>query len=322
MQLTPQLTPTLADVGEREVIGEIVAAAPSALNGDDAAVLFPAEPNTRTVAATDMMVENRHFRRDWSTPSEIGQKAILRNFADIEAMGARPIASLLAISAPSDTPVAFVRGIAEGIAERSAQYNAELVGGDLTRGREITLTVTAIGSLGGNRPALTLDGAKVGQKVVAHGKIGWSAAGLALLERFGRALPSEYDMLWPLIDAHCNPWLKPGRGVIARATGATAMTDNSDGLVPDLSTIARRSGVRIDLDYGAVRPDPLLVQAGVLLKQDPWKWVLTGGEDHTLVATTGKDAPSGFRTIGEVKKGEKVTLAGKRSNYDQGWESF
>lgn len=312
---------TLEQAGESHVIHEIVAAAPSALNGDDAAVLYPAAPNSRAVASTDMMVEGRHFRRDWSTAGEIGQKSIVRNFADIEAMGARPTAALLAIAAPGDTPVDFVRGIAEGIAERCAVYNAELVGGDLTRGDTLVITVTALGSLGGSGAPLTLDKAKAGQKVVAHGGIGYSAAGLALLERFGRALPPELEDLWPLIDAHCTPTLTPGRGVIARATGATSMTDNSDGLVPDLGLMARRSGVRIDLDQAAIGPDPLLASAGAVLDVDPWEWVLTGGEDHTLLATTCNAVPSGFREIGQVCRGTGVTVDGKEARYTQGWEA-
>ncbi|EEI79125.1 thiamine monophosphate kinase [Corynebacterium striatum] len=316
------LSHTLGQAGEHYVIGEIIAAAPSALNGDDAAVMYPATPNSRTVASTDMMVEGRHFRRDWSTPNEIGQKAILRNFADVEAMGARPTVALLAIAAPADTPVNFVRGIAEGIGLRCAFYNAELVGGDLTRSKELVITVTAIGSLGGSQEPLVLSGARPGQKVVSHGKIGYSAAGLALLQEFGRDLPPEHEELWPLIDAHCNPWLKPGRGVIARATGATAMTDNSDGLVPDIGTMAKQSNVHIDLNSHAIAPDSLLVTAGAVLGIDPWEWVLTGGEDHTLVATTQKDAPSGFRVIGTVNRGTGLTIDGNKPRYASGWQSL
>src|SRR5699024_4275583 len=162
-----------------------------------------------------------------------------------------------------------------------------------------------------------------GQKVVAHGKIGWSAAGWALLERFGRDIPDAE--LQPLVDFHCAPVLDPGRGVIARATGATAMTDNSDGLVHDLHTIARRSSVRINIFADAVAPDELLVRAGNLLDHDPWDWVLAGGEDHTLLGTTMKDAPSGFRLIGEVTRGnggDLVTVDGAPARYISGWESF
>ncbi|EFG80796.1 thiamine-phosphate kinase [Corynebacterium ammoniagenes] len=316
-------TPTLRDVGEHGVIQEIIAAAPSSLNGDDAAVLLPLAPNSRTVATTDMLVEGRHFCRDWSTPYQVGMKAITQNYADIEAMGARPIGALMALGAPLDTPVSVVREIAEGIAQRTGEYNTELVGGDVTQAEKITVSVTAIGALGGDRQPLALSAARAGQKVVAHGKIGWSAAGWALLERFGRDIPDAE--LQPLVDFHCAPMLDPGRGVIARATGATAMTDNSDGLVHDLHTIARRSSVRINIFADAVAPDELLVRAGELLDHDPWDWVLAGGEDHTLLGTTMKDAPSGFRLIGEVTRGnggDLVTVDGAPARYISGWESF
>ncbi|GJN42969.1 thiamine-phosphate kinase [Corynebacterium ammoniagenes] len=316
-------TPTLRDVGEHGVIQEIIAAAPSSLNGDDAAVLLPLAPNSRTVATTDMLVEGRHFRRDWSTPYQVGMKAITQNYADIEAMGARPIGALMALGAPLDTPVSVVREIAEGIAQRTGEYNTELVGGDVTQAEKITVSVTAIGALGGDRQPLALSAARAGQKVVAHGKIGWSAAGWALLERYGRDIPDSE--LQPLVDFHCAPMLDPGRGVIARATGATAMTDNSDGLVHDLHTIARRSSVRINIFADAVAPDELLVRAGNLLDHDPWDWVLAGGEDHTLLGTTMKDAPSGFRLIGEVTRGnggDLVTVDGAPARYISGWESF
>ncbi|WP_460490584.1 AIR synthase related protein, partial [Corynebacterium nasicanis] len=166
--------PTLGDVGEHRAIEAIIAAAPSSRNGDDAAVLSHASPNSRAVATTDMLIEGRHFRVDWSTPEEIGRKSIVQNFADIEAMGARPIAALLAVSAPPHTPLAYLRGIAEGINTQVGAYSAELVGGDLTSGNDLVLSVTAIGSLGGSRPELTLDRARPGQRVVAHGRIGWS----------------------------------------------------------------------------------------------------------------------------------------------------
>ncbi|RNE48325.1 thiamine-phosphate kinase [Corynebacterium alimapuense] len=312
--------PTLGEVGEHRAIEEIIAAAPSSRNGDDAAVLSHASPNSRGVATTDMLIQGRHFSLDWSRPEEIGMKAIVQNFADIEAMGARPIAALLAVSAPADTPLVIIRDIASGIASRVRDYSAELVGGDLTSGDELVLSVTAIGSLGGSHPALSLDRARFNQHVVAHGRLGWSAAGLALLKRYGRQeVPRQFA---PLVDAHCAPYLNPGRGVVARATGATCMTDNSDGLVVDLSTIARRSAVGIDLFAAAIAPDPLLCGAAELLGADPWEWILAGGEDHTLLATTFGDPPSGFRAIGQVIRGQSVTIDGQAPRYGHGWVSF
>ncbi len=313
----------MGEIGEFEVIRVITEQASSALNGDDAAVLRHASPNSRAVATTDMLVEGRHFQLDWSTPEEIGQKAILQNFADIEAMGARPIAALLAVSAPLDTPVDFIRGVARGLGQRVGEYSAELVGGDITSGTALVLSVTALGSLGGSLPELTLSRARPGQLLVAHGRIGYSAAGLSLLQRFGRAgVPVE---LLPLVEAHCAPQLTPGRGMVARAAGATAMTDNSDGLIVDLSQMAKKSGVRINIDSDAIAPDALLSAAGECLGRDPWEWILTGGEDHTLLSTTFGDAPSGFRPIGHVSRSrpdDPVTVDKKTPAYASGWTSF
>lgn len=313
---------TIGDIGERATIARIVSVAPSSRNGDDAAVLGAPAPNSRTVVSTDLLVEGRHFRQDWSTPEEIGKRAILQNFADIEAMGARPVAAVLGLSAPESTPVDTIEGIARGVEAQVAFYNAELVGGDLTGGDSLTLSVTAIGSLGGSAAPLTLDRARAGQQVVAAGRIGYSGAGLALLSRFGReGVPDE---LQPLVQAFVSPQLMPGRGVIARATGATSMTDNSDGLVVDLGTIAERSGVTIDLDATTIAPDALQLRAGDLLDVDPWTWILGGGEDHTLLATTAHAVPSGFRRIGRVIKAgpHAVLVDGAEPSTTSGWVSF
>ncbi|MGP6174932.1 thiamine-phosphate kinase [Corynebacterium sp. A21] len=311
--------PTIGEVGEHAAIAAIIAAAPSTRNGDDAAVLNHASPNSRTVATVDMLIEGRHFNLEWSSPEEIGHKAIVQNFADIQAMGARPVAALLAISAPPSTPLSFLQGLATGVAARVSQFSAELVGGDLTAGDNLVVSVTAIGSLGGSLPELTLDRARAGQRIVASGRIGDSAAGLALLQRYGRDYPPHFT---ELVAAHCSPHLAPGRGMIARATGATAMTDNSDGLIVDLWTMAKRSGVNLDLNRQSIAPHKLMVEAGELLGIDPWEWVLTGGEDHTMLATTARDAPSGFRLIGQVNRGEDVTINGAEPEYGTGWVSF
>ncbi|PAT12115.1 thiamine-phosphate kinase [Corynebacterium sp. NML 120412] len=314
----PTVGPTLTSVGEHAVIDAIVRASPSPINGDDAAVLTPSTPNSRVVAATDMLVEGRHFRADLTTPEFVGRKAVVQNFADIEAMGARPIAALLAIAAPPDLPLAVIEGVARGVGQATADYSTELVGGDVTQSDQLVVSVAAIGSLGGNRDPLSLDHARPGQRVVAHGDIGYSAAGFALLNA-GVRIP---EALEPLVHAHQVPRLTPGRGVVARAAGATAMTDNSDGLIRDLSQIATHSKVGIDLSSLAIAPDDLLRKAGELLGQDPWEWVLTGGEDHTLLGTCDGSAPVGFRSIGRVTRTGQVLIDATAPHYTNGWESF
>lgn len=315
--------PTLFEVGEQAVIAAITDAAPSGRNGDDAAVLDHAAPNSRIVVTTDMLVEGQHFKRDWSTPAEIGCKAITQNFADVEAMGARPVAALLALSAPGHTRLDFVKELAKGIAQRLAAYGAELVGGDVIDGENIVVSVTGIGQLGGSLPALRLDHARPGQRLVASGDIGASAAGLALLSRFSRhEIPEEFE---PLIRAHCATVIPPGRGFVARSAGVTAMTDISDGLLRDVMVMAQKSGVTIDLDSQALKPNDLVVKAAQLVGDDPMTFVYSGGEDHTLIGSSFGPAPTGFREIGKIVRHNsmgEVTIDGMTMSTIKGWDSF
>src|SRR5215472_12295339 len=96
---------TVADLGEFGLIAAIQALLPPVAGaevgvGDDAAVL--SIPDGRVVASTDLLVEGRHFRRDWSSGADIGAKAAAQNLADVAAMGADPIALLVGFAAPGD----------------------------------------------------------------------------------------------------------------------------------------------------------------------------------------------------------------------------
>ncbi|WCZ36807.1 Thiamine-monophosphate kinase [Corynebacterium heidelbergense] len=325
---------TVGQAGEAGTIAAIRSAAPSALNGDDAAVLDVYAPNSRHVCTTDILVQDRHFSFRYSSPYEVGIKAITQNFADIQAMGARPTAVLMAIATPTELPLAHIHELARGINDAASPWSAELVGGDVVRSKDLVISITALGELVGPAPALTLDGAAVGDRVIASGVIGHSAAGLAILEHFGsrRAVPADDAVLSELVDWHCAPRLTPGRGSGARAAKVNSLTDNSDGLIRDAAMIAERSGVCIDFAAAAIAPDEKLLHAAERTGQDPWRWVLTGGEDHTLVGTTSQThLPAGYRVIGsvvavsedaEVVDPPAVTVDGRSPRYRDGWESL
>src|SRR5690606_8407089 len=104
---------TVAELGEFGLIERINTGrtqAPAVLlgPGDDAALL--AAPRGRFVVTTDMLVQDRHFRLDWSSPYEIGRKAIAQNAADVVAMGAVPTAFVVALGCPGETPLALIDG--------------------------------------------------------------------------------------------------------------------------------------------------------------------------------------------------------------------
>jgi thiamine-monophosphate kinase len=310
--------PTLSDLGEFAVIERILAGRPSGAlvgPGDDAAVL--AAPDGRIVVSTDMLVEHRHFRLDWSTPREVGRKAIAQNAADIEAMGATAIGFLVAFGAPADTPVSMVDDLADGMWEEAASAGgAEIVGGDLVSCPQWVLGITAFGDLAGRAP-ITLGGARAGSQIAACGQLGRSAAGYALWD-------SNIDGFDELRASHLVPTPPYGQGVAAAHAGAIAMTDVSDGLVADLRHIADASGVGIDVSTTALAVDhDGLAAAAEALGVDAWTWVLGGGEDHCLVAAFDGRVPEGWRMIGTVVGGPpRVLVDGTVPKGSRGWQSF
>jgi thiamine-monophosphate kinase len=272
--------------------------------GDDAAVV--ATPDGRVVASTDLLVEQRHFRRDWSTANDIGHKAAARSLADIVAMGAVPTALLVGFAAPGTLELEWVDGLVAGLREECADVGAAVVGGDVTAADTITLAITALGDLQG-RDAVTLSGARPGDVVAIAGRLGWAAAGFAVL---GRGFRSPVQV----VNAHRRPEPPYAQGPGAAELGATSMTDISDGLIADLGHIADASGVRIDLRADVIDIPAKLREVGAALNVDPLVWVLTGGDDYALAATfsRGTDLPPEWTIIGAVVDGEGVRVDGRR----------
>lgn len=312
-------TPSLGSLGEFGLIervtrGRPVGAATLLGPGDDAAVL--AQPDGRVVACVDVLVEGVHFRLDWSRPQDVGRKAVAANLADVAAMGAAPTGLLCGLAAPADTPVEVLTGIADGMWAEAGVVGVGLVGGDTASGPALMISVTALGSLEGRAPVLR-SGARAGDRVAVCGRLGWAAAGLAVLTRGFRS-PGA------VVGAHRSPEPPYAAGPAAALAGATAMIDVSDGLLADLAHVARASDVGISLSRKAFTVPDRLVEVGSALGVDPLEWILTGGEDHALAATFPADAtlPEGFVEIGVVAEGADVLVDGEPYAGPTGWDHF
>ena len=311
--------PTLQQVGEFAVIDRLVSgrrAVPgvSVGPGDDAAVLDA--PDGRVVVSTDMLVEGRHFRLDWSRPEQVGRKAIAQNAADIESMGARVTGFVVAFGAPSDTPATMVSELTDGMWAEAAAIDAGIVGGDLVASPQWVVSVTALGDLGGREPVLR-SGARPGSVIAVAGELGRSAAGFELWR-------NGISQFADLRERHLVPRPPYGQGRTAAEAGAQAMTDVSDGLLADLGHLAQASGVVMDLRRAALRADVDAVSAAAAAAGvDPWSLVLSGGEDHPLVACFPDYPPHGWRVIGAVRPGApEVLLDGRRWGGPAGWQSY
>jgi thiamine-monophosphate kinase len=304
-------TITIGDLGEFGLIARISQRLTQGPDvdlgpGDDAAIVRA--PDGRVVATSDLLVEGRHFRPDWSGAYDVGRKAAAQNLADVAAMGARPTALLVGFAAPPETEVTWAEELTEGLRDECALVGASVVGGDVVGAPLVVLAVTALGDLGGGRP-LTRSGARRGDLVAVRGRIGFAAAGLELLTA-GRTEPAE------LIAAHRRPQPPYDAGPEAARLGATSLLDVSDGLSQDLGHVAAASGVRIDLDTSLLPVPDLLGAHGL-------RHVLTGGEDHAFAGTfpADVDLPPTWRVIGRVMEGTGLTVDG--GGYATGgWDHF
>jgi thiamine-monophosphate kinase len=189
--------PTLQEVGEFAVIDRLVRGRRQSADvvvgpGDDAAVVYA--PDGRVAVSTDMLVEGRHFRLDWSTPHDIGRKVIAQNAADIEAMGARVTGFVVAFGAPPETPADRAAEVTDGMWSEAAHCGAGIVGGDLVASPGWVVSVTALGDLGGRDPVLR-SGAHAGSLIAIAGDLGRSAAGLALLRNDIGVAGDEFEDL-------------------------------------------------------------------------------------------------------------------------------
>lgn len=286
--------------------------------GDDAAIV--SAPDGKVVASTDMLVQNVHFRLDWSSPAQVGRKAVAVNLADVAAMGAMPTGLLVGLACPGGTRTDQITELADGMWEEAGRAGVGLVGGDVVAADQIVISVTALGDLRGMTP-VQRSGARPGDVVAIQGRLGWSAAGLAVL---GRGFRSPVSV----VNAHRYPEPPYAAGPEAAAAGATAMIDVSDGLLADLGHVAGASGVGIDVDSNALPVDQKLIEVASALGAEPLRWVLTGGEDHALAATfpSAREVPQGWRRVGVVAsaadRGVGVTVDGKPYEPEQGWQHW
>ena len=281
--------------------------------GDDAAVL---RLQGDMVVTTDLLVEGVHFRRNWSPPRQLGRKAVAVNVSDVEAMGAVPTSIVVALAFPASLEEAWITQFSAGVREECARAGVNLVGGDLSRADQMVICVTAMGEMQGQTP-VTRAGARPGDVVAVCGRLGWSSAGLTVLQR-GFGSPKE------LVAEHQCPTVPYGQGRAAAEAGATAMMDVSDGLLADLAHVAMSSGVAIDVDTAGLEVSDAVSRVCAATGKSPLSFILAGGEDHALVATflPGVALPEGWYAVGSVRDGEGVTVDGKVWEGSAGWDHF
>jgi thiamine-monophosphate kinase len=205
------------------------------VGSDCAEIAIPA--GSHLVASTDSSVENVHFRRDWLSPQQIGWRAAAAALSDLSAAGAVPHAALIAINLP-EAWLPQLSDLARGIGEAMRHAGAKIVGGDIARSGEMSITLTVLGHA--LRP-LSREGSRIGDVLVVTGDLGRSAAALAALRSGSR--PDS-----PAMDRFAHPLPRVREGQWLAGHGAHAAIDISDGLASELQHLAAAGNVRLRVD--------------------------------------------------------------------------
>ncbi len=257
--------------------------------GDDAAILTKAAHPL--VWSIDAAVEHVHFELRWLDAECLGYRATMAALSDLAAMGAKPRGVLSALVLPRGLDSAWLDGIARGQRRACDDLATAVLGGNLSRGAELSITTSVLGEA--VRP-MRRDRVRAGDTLWLAGSLGLARAGL---ERLLKSMLST--------DADLQAWRYPRALIeagVAAAAFAEAAIDVSDGLALDASRLAQASGVALEIDAHEC-VDEALRAAATALGMAPLELALFGGEDYALLVAAAEDAPLDgvFRRIGRAR---------------------
>lgn len=281
--------------------------------GDDCAYL----EDLGIVITQDSLVEDIHFKRNFSTPFELGYKSIAVNLSDIYASGAEAKYLTVALSLPKSVDENFVKEFYEGA--KSILNGAKIVGGDITGSNDkIFVSVCAIGSTKG-RKISSRKNAKVGYKIITNGTHGSSNAGLNLLLNNNRNSYPE------IVKEHLMPSIsdKLSNAVATSAKNNYAMMDSSDGLIDALYKIADFSEVSAVVDFKKIPYDKDLEK---IENFDYKSAILFGGEDYRLICAISEEDlkkldENLYTIIGEIQEKSADTVKVKFNGKEIGFNT-
>jgi thiamine-monophosphate kinase len=250
--------------------------------------------------------------------SSMGWRSAASNISDLAAMGARPLAFLLAQGLPANIAGKAALEISKGALAACKSLNTKYVGGDTKRAKEITLAGFALGKVEGT--PLMRSSARPGDIVCLAGNIGDAMCGYLALAKKKKA-PAK------LMNAFLKPTALVEAGLaVSKNVERAACMDVTDGLHFTCAEIAKLSNVRIDLDSMST---PISPEARKFCAKNKihTSHLLHWGEDYALAfALSQQDferihKQAGLVCIGTVSKGKGLFVDGKKCA-DTGYDAF
>src|SRR5262245_61085362 len=285
--------------------------------GDDCAVLR-STAGMDLLLTTDTQEEGVHFRRDWSTPQDIGWRCLAVNVSDIAAMGGNPLGAVIALSVPATLEVALVEALYDGLQELATAYDCPIIGGNISKASEhLTVTITVLRDVPTAQDVSRLR-APVGAEAWVTGYLGGAKAGVELLLN-PDTLPGLSTS--EVLRRYRRPRPRLREAQYLRQHGVLhSLIDISDGLSSDLTHICTESGVSAHLEAVHIPVSEEVRHIARALQVAPLTLALHGGEDFELCLT----APAGavprlqqaftahfqcpLRRVGTIQSGRGVSL--------------
>ncbi len=291
--------------------------------GDDCAIV--SRPSGPALFTIDSLVENVHFDLRWCPPDALGARALAVNLSDIAAMGGRPTAAVVNLAVRDGISTRTLERIYAGLRNAAREASTDIVGGNITRARELSITIAILGEAGG--AVLRRDAARPGDEVFVTGTLGDAALGWRILAGKLNAKKNHAARKY-LVERFIRPSARLYAGQrLAALRPAPAAIDVSDGLMQDLGHILERSGVGAEIDASRIPISPAYRE----LMGGDLAHALTGGEDYELIfcarpgyreAALSRRLRVAVRRIGTIIRGKQLKLIGASAPIDAGWDQL
>lgn len=299
--------------------------------GDDCAIFSPSRaPILLTI---DSLVEGVHFDLQWTPLDALGARALTVNLSDIAAMGGRPTACVVNLAVRGGISAPMLDQIYAGLRTAARAAATDIVGGNITRARQLSITIALLGEAGPG--VMRRDMARAGDDIFVTGTLGDADLGWRLLAGrlkarvLARANTKKYRAAKKyLVDRFIRPQARLRAGArLASLRPVPAAIDISDGLLQDLGHILERSRVGAEIDASRIPISP----AYRAILGDDLTHALGGGEDYELLfcvrpghsdSQLTRRLGVAVRRIGKIVRGRRLKLIGAEAAKTAGWDQL
>ena len=257
----------------------------------------------KAVVSTDTIVENTDFFSN-DPPESIAQKILCINLSDISAMGALPKTYTLNISINSKINYHWLKKFTDTLNKLQKKYNIYLLGGDISKSKEISITATIFGEAK-LKNIISQNNCNLGDDIWITGNLGNSYLGYSILKNKNFKLENKNLLYFK------NKYLYPKPCMFGSKAYKymNSAKDISDGFFGDLSKI-------LDGKYGARINTKLIplsdILKKILNKSNPLirlEDILNWGDDYELVFTSYKKNREKLLSLSK-KNRVKISLVG------------